>query len=121
MKKLMFLVLVIGMFSSCSDEVGNDNVNIRLSNISSTAFENIIVNTSTGNVDYGDLNPGAFSEYKNFEIAYRYAFIQLNCNGETYTLQPIDYVGEEPLKNGNYTYKLDFDDQDGLTFMLSKD
>lgn len=47
---------------------------------------------------------------KIFQKAYRYAFVELEIDGETYTLQPIDYVGDSPLKNGLYTYQIDAND-----------
>lgn len=45
------------------------------------------------------------TDYKVFESAYGYAFIELEIGGKTYTIQPIDYVGETPLEDGNYTYQ----------------
>ena len=45
--------------------------------------------------------------YQTFDLAYRYAFVELEIDGKTYTLQPIDYVGETPLENGNYTYSIE--------------
>jgi len=111
MKKTLILILTIATLISCSNNDDKGNVNIRLSNSSNFNFENIIVNTSTGNMNYDNLNSGEFSEYKTYELAYRYAFIELLADGETYTLQPIDYVGETPLKNGNYTYEINVNPQ----------
>lgn len=81
-----------------------------MSNISQYDFQNIIVNTTTGNTYFGDLNSGQKTEYKVFEKAYSYAFVELEIDGKTYTLQPTDYVGETPLENGNYTYQIDAND-----------
>jgi hypothetical protein len=75
-------------------------------------------------VPYIDLNAGDVSEYKTFEKAYRYAYIELIVEGEIYRLQPNDYVGETPLAIGNYTYELNFDFQGqygSLTISLVKD
>ena len=85
----------------------DSKVQIRLANVSSLDYKNIVVNTSTGNVNFEDLNAGQISDYKSFDLAYRYAFVELEINGETYTIQPIDYVGETPLENGKYTYQID--------------
>lgn len=103
MKKILVLLLAITAFS-CSKEY--NSVNIRLKNVSSYNYQNIVINTSAGEVKYSDLNSKQASNYKEFEKAYRYAFVQLSIDGTTYTYQPIDYVGESPLENGNYTYEI---------------
>jgi hypothetical protein len=111
MNKILILIISISTLLSCSN--GNDNsseLNIRLSNISQFDFKNITVNTSNENVNFEDINSGQKTDYKTFDTAYRYAFIELEIDGETYTLQPIDYVGETPLENGNYTYQIDVND-----------
>lgn len=81
-----------------------------MTNISQFNYENIIVNTSTGNINFNNLNSKQSSEYKTFKKAYRYAFVELQIDGKTYTFQPIDYVGESLLKKGYYTYQIDAND-----------
>lgn len=108
MRTILILFWVI-LLTGCSNDDDVNEVNIRLSNVSDFDFENIVVNTSTGMVNFEDVTSGEQTEYKTFEKAYRYAFVELEIDGETYTLQPFDYVGEEPLKNGNYTYQIDAD------------
>ena len=110
MKKTMILFITIVTLLGCSKDNENNEVKIRLSNLSQYDFHNIIVNTTTGYVNFEDLNSGQKSEYKKFDKAYSYSFVELEIDGETYTLQPIDYVGETLLKNGNYTYQLDAND-----------
>ncbi len=108
MKNIALTLLAIALFFSCSkDDVDKyTHVYIRLSNISPYKFENIVVN----DVPFGDLDAGATSDYKLFDEIYSYAFIELEIDGETYTLQPIDYVGESPLESGHYTYQLNTND-----------
>jgi hypothetical protein len=65
------------------------------------------------------LESGEFSAYKSFDLAYRYAFIELSADGVTYTLQPIDYVGETPLDRGDYAYQLDLE-PNGQYFSLNQ-
>ncbi|MGL1888710.1 MAG: hypothetical protein OCD76_19510 [Reichenbachiella sp.] len=100
------------IFFSCSgnkDDI-ESNANIRLSNISQFDFNDVTVNTWDQKVEFGNINSGQTTDYNFFQIAYRYAFVELSINGDTYTLQPIDYVGETPLKSGNYTYQIDAND-----------
>lgn len=107
-KTLISTPLLILLLMACSEENTSDtSLNIRLLNSSSFIFENVVVDTSTGNVEFGTLNPGEFSEYKEFETAYRYAFVELEIDDQIFTIQPVDYFGETPLENGRYTYQID--------------
>nr|WP_294929690.1 hypothetical protein [uncultured Flavobacterium sp.] len=110
MKKLLILVIIAVVLSGCSSEDSDSELRIRLSNASKFDFQNITVNTSTGNVNFENVSSGQNTTYKNFSKAYRYAFVELQIAGKTYTLQPIDYVGETPLKKGNYTYQITAND-----------
>ena len=117
-----FLIFTFGLllFSSCNNNEDNNSiVKIRLENASDFDYSNITINTSTGNVSFEAIKSGEKTEYKKFELAYNYAFVQLDINGETYTLQPIDYVGEKPLKNGDYTYKIGVENSQNQETQLS--
>ena len=111
MRKILVLIISISTLFSCSSDDNNATaLNIRLSNVSQFEFQNIVVNTSTGNTNFENIGSQQKTSYKTFQTAYRYAFVELQIDGETYTLQPIDYVGETPLENGNYTYQIDAND-----------
>lgn len=112
MKKILILIIAITIIASCSKKGVNNpsEIKIRLSNTSQYSFKNIMVNTSTEDVNFGDLGSGQKTEYKLFKKAYRYAFVRLEIDGKIHTIQPIDYVGETALKNGSYTYQLDIID-----------
>ncbi|WPO79711.1 hypothetical protein [Flavobacterium sp. KACC 22761] len=124
MKNIFVLVVLVFALVGCSNDDSSE-VRIRLSNASKFNFQNIIVNSSSGNVNFENINSGQKSGYKTFSLAYSYAFVELQIDGKTYTLQPIDYVGEIPLKKGNYTYEItanDSQDQYGkLNLKLIKD
>lgn len=128
MKKILILIVSVAAFISCSkDDENSSELKIRLSNVSQFDFQNIKVNTasSDGNVNFGNLKAGIKTNYKGFEFAYSYAFIELQIDGKTYTLQPIDYVGETPLTDGNYTYQINASDSQDqyqkLTLSLIKE
>ena len=112
MKKILILIISISTLLACSNDDDNiaSELNIRLSNVSQYDFQNIIVNTSTGNTNFENISSQGMTNYRTFELAYRYAFVELEIDGETYTLQPIDYVGETPLEYGNYTYEINAND-----------
>jgi len=109
MKNIFIIVVIALALFGCSNDDSSE-LKIRLSNASKFNFQNITVNTSTGNVNFENLNSGQKSTYKVFSLAYRYAFVELQIDGKTYTLQPIDYVGEIPLEKGNYTYEITAND-----------
>jgi len=112
MKKILILIISISTLLACSNDDDNttSELNIRLSNVSQYDFQNIIVNTSTGNTNFENISSQGMTNYRTFELAYRYAFVELEIDGETYTLQPIDYFGETPLEDGNYTYEINAND-----------
>ena len=111
MKKTLVLLVAITTLINCSsDDDNTSSIQIRLSNVSPYNFENIVVNTTTVDVSFENINSGETSDYKTFERAYRYGFVELQINGETYTIQPIDYVGESLLKTGKYTYEINAND-----------
>jgi len=102
--KNLFLILLTFILFACSKDNSNE-VNIRLSNASNVAFESATFN----NINYGDLAPNQISEYRIFERAYNYGSVSITIEGEVYGWTPIDFVGEEPLENGNYTFEYYFD------------
>jgi hypothetical protein len=79
---------------------------IRIRNYTSSVFKNVYVNTSGGEYDYGEILPGAETDYHRFDIAYRQAHITLEIDDVQYELIPVDYTYEIPLGQGKYTYEL---------------
>ena len=111
MRRLLYLVLISFALLGCSsdDDASPENLQLRISNVSAFDYNNIQVNTTADLVDFGDLTAGSSSEYIVFESAYRYGFVEFQIDGETFTYQPIDYVGETLLENGKYAYEIDVD------------
>ncbi|NMM47526.1 hypothetical protein [Marinigracilibium pacificum] len=99
--KILLFILPILLTLGCSKE--DEPLLIRIKNISQFDYKNITVNSNT----FNDLNSGETSDYQTFEVAYRYAYVELEIDGEVFTIQPIDFVGETEYKNGSYTYLID--------------
>ncbi len=102
---LPFLFMVSVLLVGCTDRDDDiDSVNIRVKNNNDFTYETVQLADSETLLT--DIAGGAYSEYLQFETAYRYAYIEIVAAGETYVLQPIDFAGETPLNLGFYTYEL---------------
>lgn len=86
-----------------------DALQIRISNSTDFAFENIVVKTSDENIAFGDVGANEKSAYKTFQKAYRYAYVEFEVADKPYTFQPVENANAIPLKNGKYTYEVDID------------
>jgi hypothetical protein len=118
MKKIFILILITTTFYNCSSTEDSTDLQIRISNVSEFNFANIIVDASGEKVNFGNLNSNSKSEFKTFDLAYRYAFMEFEIDGETFTLQPIDYVGETPLENGKYSYEVNINQDNQIRLEL---
>ena len=107
MRKLVALGLVVSiLLIACNDRDDDlEYVNLRIKNNSSFVFDTVLVGTAMD--PHLNVDPGSYSVYFEYEVAYRYAYIEINSGEETFILQPIDFVGETPLPFGFYTYELD--------------
>ncbi|MBT8312018.1 MAG: hypothetical protein KJO94_00305 [Eudoraea sp.] len=115
MKRYIVLILLLAVgFVGCTDRDDDlEAINIRIKNASTLNFDSVQVGESPE--PYLNVAPDGYSGYQEFEIAFNYAFIQITSGEETYTLQPIDFVGETPLPLGFYTYELDISDTGEVT------
>jgi hypothetical protein len=75
-------------------------------NASQYDFKDVEINPYNESVNYGDIRSGEKTEYRPFEIAYRYAYVRLLIDDKEFIIQPIDYFGETPLGPGRFTYIL---------------
>ncbi|GAA0892738.1 hypothetical protein GCM10009122_24170 [Fulvivirga kasyanovii] len=86
-----------------------NDVLIRIKNSSDFDFQNVYVNTGFEGNNFDNISAGRYSDYEDFESAYRYAYIELEINNRLYKIQPIDFVGEKELEPGRYTYIIGVD------------
>src|SRR4051812_40437693 len=87
--------------------VGCGDPMIRLANHSDVVIENVRVTFHSQVEDYGTIAPNSETPYRTIAKAYRYAKVEATVNGEPAVLQPTDFVGEQLLGAGRYTYALD--------------
>lgn len=112
MKSLFTLFLALFLITSCTENPEPDGVLIRVENSSNVDFKNILISSGSTPIEFGNISAGDRSDYKEFESAYRYGFVSLIANGKELRIQPYDYVGENPLSKGYYTYNLNLDNSD---------
>ena len=110
-KRSMILVMALFLLLGCQKETEGptEGVLIRIENTSKYTYQDIKVVIDEEKL-YGTLSPRENSTYQAFSKAYRYAYIELKIKNKLYVLQPIDYVGEEELQDGKYTYQLNVAD-----------
>jgi hypothetical protein len=107
---------------SCADSTEpTGDIEIRIANESSFAFESVDVVFPEDSVDYGPVPSHGLSEYRRVQRAYSYALIIVQVGGEELRIQPIDYVGTPLLEAGRYTYALNLTIEGQLTLATRND
>lgn len=101
------LCLFILFLCSCGIQDGEpDGIFIRVQNNSDVNFTGVIVQSGNAENAFGEVLARTSSDYKEFEYAFRYGAVWLEAEGKDFSLIPIDYVGETPLRDGFYTYRI---------------
>ncbi len=113
MQLIKILPVLILFLVSCEQDVQvperpelDGKTAIRIRNTSGFFYSNVVVNTNGGQNEYNTIIPSTLSDYKLFDFAYRYAFVEMTIDGELATIQPIDFFGETILPSGYYTYEI---------------
>ena len=120
MKRWLIALLMIAVSVSCTDRDDDvEEVNIRVRNISDLVFD--IVQVGGADKIHEDVNPDSFTDYLQYEEAYRSAYIEIQSGTETFVLQPIDFVDETPLPKGLYTYELNITAEGEVTLNFRVD
>lgn len=118
MKKLfVFLFIVVLIVTACEDR--DDNLmapNIRIQNLTDKNFARVEVRNDS--IFYEDVTSEGFSDYLEYELAYRQDTVRVEADSILLTYIP-DSLGQ-PLPIGLYTYQLQIDAQGELqlTFKL---
>ena len=106
------------MNPSSSERSGR--VEIRIKNASNLNFDRVRVYLpDEPEVDYGPVSKGDVTAFRPTSRAYRYAGFSVNVGMQELSLHPIDYMGEQELPAGRYTFVLEVDNG-RLTAQLEK-
>jgi hypothetical protein len=104
---LLMLILTLTIFS-CNKEP----TYIRLKNNSTYTFNHTKASFNSSLSDFGTLDPGQVSEYKEYESSYNYGTSIVVIGQDTLWSIAIDYVGERLIEPGHYTYELSIVSED---------
>lgn len=105
---------------------GHDPSLVRVENASESVLSDVTVYLPDDRtLTAATLGPGERTAYELVPTAYRIATVSGLLEGEPFMIQVIDYVGEEPLGEGEFTYVLDVFDPDStepsVTLTLRED
>jgi len=108
MKKLILFTLLV-LFISCSDNDDNsiqDNqIQIRVSNNSQYNYENVIIHTTSGEIEYNNIASNQVSNYNTFSVIDSDSFVEFTINGTNFSMS---FYNDDTtnLSNGLYTLKI---------------
>ena len=104
----LFRVALLGITvatAACGNPFGSDGpTRIRLRNASSFELTGVTFSPGSEQIKFDRIAPNATTEYTSVDHAYSYGYFDALVGGERRTLQPIDYVGESYIGEGNFTY-----------------
>ncbi|TDQ30785.1 hypothetical protein [Zeaxanthinibacter enoshimensis] len=101
---IFLFCITLGLLSCTDRDDELQQVQIRVRNMNSFTYDTVIVGDQESVHEL--VEPGAYSDYLPYDTAYRYAYIEIVAGDSTFIAQPIDFVGEDPLPAGFYTYEL---------------
>ncbi|WMJ75562.1 hypothetical protein RCC89_20715 [Cytophagaceae bacterium ABcell3] len=132
----LLLFSLLAVFSACQkeDEVKEckehevsecrenaDKVNIRVVNNTGHDICNLVVNPYNEKKNHGNLKKDEKTCYRAYSTAYSYGYIQFSIGDKEFVLQPIDYVGQDALEKGFYSWHVEIEDYEaGKVSLVSK-
>jgi len=111
------MIFIVSACTDRDDTIGG--VNIRVKN--DTNFTFLKVQVGSEDKIHENVASGSYSEYLEYETAYQYAYIKIDADSTSYVAQPIDFVGEDSLSFGFYTYELNVSEEGGVLLNFKVD
>lgn len=111
--------VAIGAPSSSATSTRNPvvgDVRVRLYNDTGVTLRDVkVAYPGEQAIQLATMEPGSYSPYATPAVAYRLASLEAKANGHPYRTTPVDYVGEQPLEPGSYTFSIRL--VEGVMFM----
>ena len=108
MKRVILVATLTLVIFACKKQeiepLGPTDVRIR--NITDKTFENVIVNTSGGENNFGTIPSGTFSSYYRYEKTYPHIDISLTIEGVEYSTPKADYTYQNYIGQVKCTYEV---------------
>ena len=95
------IVALIGLLSCQKSSDGTSR--IRVENMTDQIFDEVKI----WSISHGSLDPGDLSQYTLVEQMYDKVSVTVSIDTLQFSQIVIDYVGEEPLKAGDFTLQVD--------------
>jgi hypothetical protein len=108
MKKLLFISIIIVTLIACKKTKFSPEgpTDVRVKNLSTASFTEVIVNTSGGIDTLGNIAAGGFSDYSRFDKAFNIAEISAKINGTLYSTGAVNYNGLTYIGQAKITYEV---------------
>lgn len=108
MKKLIIISIIIVSSIACKKTKFSPEgpTDVRVKNLSTASFTEVIVNTSGGIDTLGNIAAGGFSDYSLFDKAFNVAEISAKINGTLYSTGAVNYNGLTYIGQAKITYEV---------------
>jgi hypothetical protein len=112
MKRIIILSVIFSLaLTGCkkTEKTPEGPTDIRITNLSDVVMNDLTVNTSGGEFNFGTVNPGSTTDYHRFDKAYPKANIYAIINGvkfKTDSVKASDYLYYQYLGPIKATYKI---------------
>lgn len=108
MKRVIILAAMAIILIACKktefEPIGPTDV--RIYNYSDKTYDNVVVNTSGGEHNFGTITPSTATDYYRFEKSYQKIDISLTIGGEKYSTLKADYTHQIYLGQVKCTYRV---------------
>jgi hypothetical protein len=113
MKRSLIILLIALVSLSCRKTKMEPEgpTDVRIYNNTDLIFDNVVVNTSGGEFNFGTLQSHMYSSYHRYDKAYPKADISLTISGTTYSTPKQDYTYMQYMGQIKMTYKIYIRDQ----------
>jgi len=109
MRNILVILFALSVaLSACTkkSQTPDGPSDIRVRNLTTTNFVNVVVNTGNETHNFGDIAASGESGYFRFETAYPDSEIKLTIAGEEYTTGVPDNTYAVLLQQGKFTYEV---------------
>lgn len=97
--------VAVVVFSACGNPTySGDGTQIRLRNTSPFDITSVTFRPGEPKLEFARIDAGQVTAYVPVASAYRYGYLDVTVQGQRRVIQPIDYVGENVIGQGRFTY-----------------